>query len=433
VTDFPSSEAAHGPAPGRVVEEFLRESEQRYRSLVEHLPLITYRDRLDADSSNLYASPQIEALFGYSAQQWLEDPTLFRRLVHPDDRERVMGEIRRCNESLEDFACEFRTIAADGRAAVVLKEGVVVRDQDGRPLYRQGYLLDVTDRRALEERLRLAQKLESVGQLAAGIAHEINNPIQFLGDSVAFIRDATSDLLELVATYRAELGALAGPEGDALRRRLAEADERADLAYLEERLPGAFERTADGIERVASIVRAMKAFAHPSAGVHEPVDINESVRTTLVVARSEYKYVADVELDLDETLPLVSGDAGELNQVLLNVIVNAGHAIADALGCDGERGTITIATRRLGDHVAIAVTDTGCGIAPDLRERIFDPFFTTKEVGRGSGQGLAIAHSIIVDNHRGRIDVDSTPGVGTTMTVVLPIEEPAGGSLAEAA
>jgi signal transduction histidine kinase len=214
---------------------------------------------------------------------------------------------------------------------------------------------------------------------------------------------------------------LSGPPAEAARATAERAEDEADLEYLEERLPGAFQRTADGIERVAAIVRAMKAFAHPSTDAHAPVDINESVRTTLVVAKAEYKYVADVVLDLDESIPLVSADAGELNQVLLNLVVNAGHAIAEALADESDRGTITISTHALDAHVAVAVRDTGCGIPDEIRDRIFDPFYTTKEVGRGTGQGLAIARSIVVDKHGGRIEVDSTPGAGTTMTVLLPL------------
>jgi PAS domain S-box-containing protein len=416
----------------RAVEQFLRESEDRYRSLVEHLPLITYRDRIDAESSVLFMSPQIETITGHSVQEWIDDPTMLARVLHPEDHDRVLAEIARANAEMADLRCEFRVVHADGRVAHVLKEGVVVYDQ-GMPMYRQGYILDVTDRRALEDQLRLAQKLESVGQLAAGIAHEINTPIQFIGDSVAFARDAVEDLLALGAAVHAAVDALPAPHAETTRALLTAAEEDADLEYLRERLPAAFGRTAEGIDRVAAIVRAMKAFAHPSTGCHAPVDLNESVRTTLAVAKAEYKYVADVELDLQDGLPAISGDAGELNQVLLNLIVNAGHAIADHLADDDARGLIRIATRQDGGHAAVAISDTGGGIPDAIRERIFDPFFTTKAVGRGTGQGLAIARSI-VDSHGGRIEVRSEPGAGTTMTIILPIVAPAGvAAFAEAA
>jgi PAS domain S-box-containing protein len=403
----------------RAIEQFLRETESRYRSLVEHLPLITYRDRLDEHSSNLFISPQAEALLGHPLQDWVDDPHTFARSVHPEDREHVMAAIRAANDERRDLTVEFRVLTADGRVATFLKEGAIVYGADGEPLYRQGYLMDVTERRALEDQLRLAQKLESVGSMAAGIAHEINTPVQFIGDSMAFVREAVDDLMRLGDEAGAAVAAIPGPEGDAARARLAAAEEDADLEYLRERLPKAFDRTVDGVERVAAIVRAMKAFSHPSNGVHAPVDLNEAVRTTLMVAKAEYKYVADVALDLDDALPLVSGEAGELNQVLLNLIVNAAHAIGDAQA-DGERGRIAISTARDGDAVRLAVSDTGPGIPEDVRTRIFDPFFTTKEVGRGTGQGLAITRSIVVDHHGGRIDVDTAEGRGTTMTITLP-------------
>jgi two-component system, NtrC family, sensor kinase len=404
----------------RVVEQFLRETESRYRSLVEHLPLITYRDRLDEHSSNLFISPQAEELLGFPMQDWIDDPHTFERTVHPEDRERVMAEVRHANADLGDLACEFRTLGPDGRVVTFLKEGVVIFDGQGEPLHRQGYLLDVTERRGLEEQLRLAQKLESVGQLAAGIAHEINTPIQFVGDSVAFVRDAVEDLFGLGAVVHAAIDGLPGPEAAAARAQIAAAEEEADVDYLQERLPAAFDRTTDGIERVASIVRAIKAFAHPSNGVHTPVDLNQSIRTTLVVAKAEYKYVADVELVLDEEIPTVPGDAGELNQVLLNLIVNAAHAIGDDRADDAPRGRILITSSSGDGEVRIAVADTGCGMPDDVRARIFDPFFTTKQVGRGTGQGLSITRSIVVDHHAGGIDVESSPGAGTTMTVRLP-------------
>jgi PAS domain S-box-containing protein len=404
----------------RAVEQFLRESEDRYRSLVEHLPLITYRDRLDEENSVLFMSPQIETLTGHPVQDWIDDPAMLSRAVHPEDRERVLGEIARANQQLADLRCEFRIVHADGRVANVIKEGVVVFDR-GMPLYRQGYILDATDRRALEEQLRLAQKLESVGQMASGIAHEINTPIQFVGDSIAFARDAVEDLLGLGSAVHAAIDELPEPHAEATRAKLAAAEEEADLDYLRERLPAAFTRMTDGIERVASIVRAMKAFAHPSIGTHAPVDLNDSIRTTLVVAKAEYKYVADVELDLAADLPTIPGDQGELNQVLLNLIVNAGHAIADHPSDDGARGRIRIITSSDAEEVTVSISDTGGGIPDAIRERIFDPFFTTKAVGRGTGQGLAIARSIVVDSHGGRIDVDSAHGTGTTMSISLPI------------
>jgi signal transduction histidine kinase len=272
------------------------------------------------------------------------------------------------------------------------------------------------ERERIEIELRLAQKLEAVGQLAAGIAHEINTPIQFIRDTGRFLDEAYRDLMPVLESYR-EIAqvARAGPVPVELIDRADAAAEDADLDYLRERIPGAFARVDDGIGRVATIVNAMRAFAHPSTD-QAATDINEAIRTTLIVSANEYKYTADVETDL-HARSLVACSSGDIHQVLLNLVVNAAHAIADA---DSARGVISIATRDDHDDVVVTVADTGGGIDADIAGRVFDPFFTTKEVGRGTGQGLAITRAIVVDRHGGTLTFDSTPGAGTTFTVHLP-------------
>jgi PAS domain S-box-containing protein len=273
------------------------------------------------------------------------------------------------------------------------------------------------ERMALE--LRLAQKLEAVGRLAAGLAHEINTPIQYVCDSVHFLRSAFGDLSSLFDLYRTSLRQLHEVCGDRQAiEMLAAQERRADLDFLAEEVPKAFERTLEGADRVAALVRAMKEFAYPDAAEHVPADLNHALTTTLTVARGEYKHAARVVTTFGELPPVVC-NVGELNQVFLNLIVNAAHAIADA-GKDAATGLIELATQARDGWVCIEIGDNGCGIAADALDRIFDPFFTTKEVGRGTGQGLAIARSIVVDKHGGRIEVASTPGTGTRFTVLLP-------------
>jgi signal transduction histidine kinase len=283
----------------------------------------------------------------------------------------------------------------------------------------------------------MAQKLEAVGQLAAGIAHEINTPIQFIGDSVQFLREAVQDIDALLADYRAACAAVGDRDGDELRERIARADDDADLQYLQERMPPAFERTLDGVERVASIVRAMKEFAHPQTE-QAPADLNRALASTLTVARSEYKYVAEVQTRFDELPPVVC-NLSDVNQVFLNLIVNAAHAIEDrrtaAAGTAAPApGTIVISTALQGEFAVVSVRDSGCGIRPDIRSRVFDPFFTTKGVGRGSGQGLAISRAV-AERHGGSLTFRTDLGAGTTFTLRLPIAgvqpEPAPGTEAE--
>jgi len=282
--------------------------------------------------------------------------------------------------------------------------------------------LDVTERRALERQLGQAQKLESIGQLAAGIAHEINTPIQYVGDNVGFLREGFEDLAEALEAFEA-LAARCREAGLAPEElaRVDEAVEQADLPFLRKEIPQALEQSADGLQRVTRIVRAMKDFSHPGAENSCAVDLNQCLESTATVARNEWKYVSELETRLDADLPLVEGRPAELNQVFLNLIVNAAHAIGEVVGDGGrEKGRIVIASRPLGDEVEISVSDTGCGMSDAVRERLFDPFFTTKEVGRGTGQGLAIAHQV-VERHGGRFEVESAPGEGSCFRLYLPV------------
>jgi two-component system NtrC family sensor kinase len=262
-------------------------------------------------------------------------------------------------------------------------------------------------RHAAELELGLAQKLEAVGRLAAGIAHEINTPIQYISDSVYFLGSAFDDLLSAVATTDSAHHPNPGP----------------DLAFLGEEIPRSIARIIEGAQRVATIVRAMKDFAHPDASEKRASDVNRAIETTLLIAQNEYRYVATVDFQRGD-IPEVMCNVGELGQVFLNLIVNAAHALADA-GRDSDTGRITIRTQLVGRCVELTFEDNGCGIPEEIIGKIYDPFFTTKEVGRGTGQGLAIARSIVVDKHQGRIGVASTTKSGTRFTLQLPVGGPA--------
>jgi signal transduction histidine kinase len=273
---------------------------------------------------------------------------------------------------------------------------------------------EMSRRAYMELELRQAQKLEAVGQLASGIAHEINTPIQYVGDSIYFLRHAFADVMRLVDAYRTALLGLGPREHVAVETR-----EDVDVELLRAEMPEAFERTADGIRQVASIVRAMKTFAHTSVE-KLPVDLNAALENTLIVARNEYKYVADLETELGE-IPDVTCNASGIRQVLLNLIVNAAHAIADKAAGSDARGAIRIKTELSGPAVRVSIADTGGGIPEAVRERIFEPFFTTKAQGRGTGQGLAISRSIITQ-HGGKLWFETELGKGTTFFVQLPVE-----------
>jgi PAS domain S-box-containing protein len=266
------------------------------------------------------------------------------------------------------------------------------------------------ERDRLEDNLRQAQKLEAIGQLAAGIAHEINTPTQYVGDNLRFLKESFGELDGL-------LEQLVEAGGAPARKALDD----ADFDYLKEEIPRALNQSLEGVDRVAKIVRAMKEFSHP-AREKTATDLNRAIQSTITVASNEWKYVAEVELDLDTNLPQVHCSPAEFNQVVLNIVVNAAHAIGDVVGDGGKgKGKIRVKTRPDGDWAIIEISDSGCGMPPHVQQRIFDPFFTTKEVGKGTGQGLAIAHNVIVDKHGGTIKVVSAPGAGTTFIIRLPI------------
>ena len=286
---------------------------------------------------------------------------------------------------------------------------------------------DVTERKSLEEQLHQAQKLEATGQLAAGIAHEINTPTQFVSDNTTFLKDSWLVIESIVrAAQGVQAESPAPPASPQALARLCQClNDASDLEYLLGEIPRAIDQSLDGLQRVAKIVRAMKEFSHPGSEDKHPLDLNRAIETTVTVARNEWKYVSEVKTDFDTTLPLVPCLAGEFNQVILNLLINAAHAIRDVVG-DGSKGkgTITIATKREGEWAEIRVQDSGTGIPEAIRGRIFEPFFTTKEVGKGTGQGLALAHSVIVKKHGGQIWFDSEMGKGTTFFLRLPLTSP---------
>ncbi len=286
------------------------------------------------------------------------------------------------------------------------------------------YLRDVTDMKERDQQQAQDQRLASIGQLAAGIAHEINSPLQYIANYTQYLAEAFDEMKSLLEGYDAIMTEAERKNGACdltTRAKTLVAD--ADLEFLLEEVPNALKHTTDGVAWVTKIVRSMKELSHPDSSEMAPVDLNKAAENTLLVARNEWKYCAETECTVDPDLPLVTCMGGEINQVLLNLIVNAAHAIADtgAGQDDAPKGRIGIATRLDGDTAEIRVTDTGGGIPEDIRTRIFDPFFTTKDVGKGTGQGLAIAYNTVVKRHGGALTFETEPGVGTTFVLRIPV------------
>ncbi|WP_028583846.1 two-component system sensor histidine kinase NtrB [Desulfogranum mediterraneum] len=283
----------------------------------------------------------------------------------------------------------------------------------------------LTFRNITEQRLQEAKrvhnlKLQSIGELSAGIAHEINTPIQFIGNNLSFLEQGFEDLLQLLQEYsRLRKNEQLRPVSSEINQQLSDQEEEADLEYLLEEVPKAFTQTQHGVDRVRELVQGLKGFSHSSEETRQLTDLNQVINNTLIVCRNEYKYCAEVQLELG-AIPEIEVFQGDMGQVILNLVVNAAHAIAEKTSATSEPGLITISSRADEDKVLITVSDDGAGIDPKIRERIFDPFFTTKDVGRGSGQGLAIARTIVSEKHGGTLSFDSVPGKGTTFTISLP-------------
>lgn len=401
------------------IDERIR-GEGRQRALVSALPDTIFRVRTDGTISGVKHGRQ-RAGSPFAALR--EGMTLAS--VFGDDRmlKRLQAALSVEAGSDRDNA---RTVQIDSMTAdggTIHHEVRVVHSEDESVCI----VRDITQQRELEGRLLETQKLGAIGQLAAGVAHEINTPMQFIGDNLHFASAAVGDLVALLDRYKAAVKEGADrPLGAGQLETLANAEADLDFDYSREALPAALARSLDGVERVSAIVRAMKSFAHPGGDELAPTDLRGLIESTVTVATNEWKYVAEMVMQLDPELPLVPCIAGELNQVVLNLIVNACHAVADTVGATGRKGTITIKTTSDETHAEIRVADTGTGIPEHVRAKVFEPFFTTKEVGKGTGQGLAMAYNCIVKRHRGSLTFETELGMGTTFIIRLPLARAAG-------
>ncbi len=401
-------------------EEALRGSEAITRGLLDAIPDQMFR--LSADGVLLSAKTGRDAGSG-----WAPSVLLGRKLeeVFPEPMAGLLAHgLQAALAGRERQELEYR-LPDDGRERHYEAQVIPTIEDQALAIVR-----DVTERKRLELELRHAQKLEAIGRLSSGIAHEINTPIQFIGDNVRFLAEAFDDLWRLRDSYRRVLETVAGADPGALEE-AARAEAAVDLDFLRDEVPSAVRQTLDGVDRVATIVGAMKSFGHPTAEGQAPADLDRALRDTITVAGTEFRLVADVETSFGPLPPVVC-HIGDLNQVFLNLLVNAAHAIADVVAERGGRGCIRVVTRQDDKHAVIEIADTGTGIPAAIRHRVFDPFFTTKEVGKGTGQGLGLARAIVVDKHDGSIDFSGEEGVGTTFVLRLPIAGfPAPGAPAE--
>jgi PAS domain S-box-containing protein len=396
-------------------EQALEQSEGRARLLFATIPQPAFVFDL-ATMAFLEVNQAAVSQYGYSRDEFLR--MKITHICQSKDVERFQQHMLPGPDSN----------APEGQSKHRRKDGRVIDveifahdiDYNGRKA-RLTIAQDVTEHNRREIEIRQSQKLEAVGGLAAGIAHEINTPIQFVGDNTRFLLDAYNDLNRVREKYECLRNAAAHNGAlRALASEVAETEKDVDVDYLMGEIPKAIRQSLDGVTRVATLVHAMEVFARPNATGKVAADINEALLSTLTVARNKLTNVAKVETELGE-LPLVVCNIGEVNQVFLNLLVNAAHAIGDARQGIDRKGLIRVRTSLEPDAVLISISDTGAGIAEDIRDKVFDPFFTTREIGQGVGQGLAIAHSVVVQRHGGTLTFTSETGKGTTFYVRLPL------------
>jgi len=396
-----------------------KQNEDALRQLsvaVEQSPVIVVITDLSGNIT--YVNSRFTECTGYAREEAIgKNPRLLKSgHTSAEEYRELWAAIRRG----EEWRGELRNKKKSGE---LYWESVVIspiRNAAGETQHFLAIKEDITKQKQAEIHARQAQKLEAIGQLAAGIAHEINTPIQFIGDNLSFIKEAWQSLDELLSLgYSVDAKSIPADFFEHLNR----IREQCDYDYLHKEIPRALGQSLDGIARVAKIVLAMKEFSHPGSDEKQLFDINKAILTTLTVSRNEWKYVADVQTILQEDLQLVPCHPGDLNQVLLNVLINAAHAIAEKVG-DGSagKGQILIRTIQNEEFTTISIADTGAGIAREYQSRIFNPFFTTKAVGRGTGQGLSLAHNSIVKKHGGKIWFESEVGRGTTFYIQLPMK-----------
>jgi PAS domain S-box-containing protein len=402
---LPESESNNDSAVRRNLADALAHERNVLRTMIDLIPAFIYAK--DAQSRFTACNKMVAARMGVTPEEAIGKtdfdfyPREMAEKFYADEQALLKSgkPLLDCEEAGLD--------TVSGTTRVIVTSKIPLHDANGNLTGIVGTGFDITDRKAAEERMASSDRLESIGRLAAGVAHEINTPIQYLNDSVSFIREGVQELLAYVDKLHA-----------AMPQKPADTD---DIDYLREELPPAMTRVADGLSRIAVIVRSMKNFSHAGQNEMGEVDLNAAIASTLVIARSEYKDTADLETSYGE-IPRITCHGGQINQVVLNLVVNSAHAIDDFVKKNGGRGKISVKTSVEGKHVVIAISDTGGGIPEGIRARIFDPFFTTKEVGRGTGQGLSIVRNVIVKGHGGDLDFDTEPGKGTTFYVRLPIQ-----------
>ncbi len=391
----------------------LRRTMLSYQAVVDGVGRVVLQ--LDDNHRMLSVTPTWCSLTGFGVVRSVGRP--LPEFVHPDDQPQLLTHLQELREHNRASTFECRLLRLFGGDVPVEVIARPVIDESGRRRGLVGVIADISERKAREVETQHLQKLEALGRLSAGLAHEINTPIQFVGDNTRFLAASYEAMLRLITAYRQATADGSGADLPAQSREaILAAEAETDLEYLTAEVPPAIDQSLEGVDRVATLVRAMKTFSRSGHDVQAGADLNDALQAAVTVALPQFKHVAEIECDFGD-LPIVMCTIGDLNQVFLNMLLNAADAIEDK----GVSGTITVRTRLDGANAVIEISDTGTGMPDEIRTRIFEPFFTTKDVGRGTGQGLALARSVIQDKHAGSISIRTKVGEGSTFTLALPV------------
>lgn len=404
----------------RKYKQALQDSESRFHQMADRIAEgLWVRDAKSLKC--LYVNPSFQAIWGRTLEEMNADEWI--NTIHPEDQRQASEIFNSHRNGREDFTNTYRIVRPDGSIRWIKNQTYPTFDETGKIVRTSGISRDITEKKKLEEELILAQKLGSLGQISSGIAHEINTPSQYVSDNISFITGAVTEFKKLLQEIP-KLLEMARKSGDMTNdiERIQNLYENNDIEFLLEEIPAALNQAQSGMEQIKQTIMAMKEFSHPGDR-RVATDLNETISTTLIVARNEWRYVAELITDFDIALPPVHCIPSAINQVILNLVVNAAHAIAEVIK-EGELGKIRVSTAVEGDQAIIKIADTGPGIPKDLCNKIFDSSFTTKPVGKGTGQGLAIAQRVIHEDHSGSITVDSILGEGTCFTISLSIKPP---------
>ncbi|WP_332859139.1 ATP-binding protein [Janthinobacterium svalbardensis] len=406
----------------------------RLQYLLDNTPSIIYCTVPSGDFKMTFVSNNALNVLGYPPEDMVADPNFWFDHIHPDDAPGIFSSLAQI--FVEGArAYEYRFRVRDGSYLWMHDSLRLVRDEHGVPFEVIGSLTDITERKRMEamlqargeeqqllisklqeahDQLLQSEKMASIGQLAAGIAHEINNPIGFVNSNMSSLQGYVGTLFGVIGQYEAAMRET--PDGPTLASRVAEVRAQADLAFLQDDMVDLVRESMDGLKRVRDIVQALKDFSHVGETDWQVASLHAGLDSTLNIVANELKYKARIEKQYGE-LPPILCLASQLNQVFMNLLVNAGQAIS-------SDGVISIRTGHADDWVWVEIGDTGAGIPPEHLNRIFEPFFTTKAVGSGTGLGLSLSYGI-VNKHGGRIEVASEVGHGTRFTVHLPVAPPA--------